>query len=74
MPNAADCTVTFPVERGIFGVNRLALALNALANDHRIGNWHPGRWVNWRHAAIAINFDSAADATLAKLACYDEAR
>ena len=57
MPNAAACTVTFPVERGIFGVGRLALALNALANDHRIGNWHPGPWVDWRHQAIAIGKD-----------------
>jgi hypothetical protein len=74
MASAADFTVTFPVERGIFGVNRLAVALNALANDHRIRNWHPGRWVDWRHGAIAISFDSTADARLAKLACYDEAK
>jgi hypothetical protein len=74
MPHTADCTVTFPVERGIFGVNRLALALNALAKDHRIGIWHPGLWVDWRHTAIAIGFDTAADASLAKSVCFDEAR
>jgi hypothetical protein len=74
MPRAPDCTVTFPVERGIFGVSRLARTLNVLARDGRILNWHPGPWVDWRHTAIAISFDNAADAALSKLTCYDEAK
>ena len=69
MSVANECKVTFPVRHGVFGVDRLAARLNALA----IAEWHPGRWVDWHHAAIEIDFGSAADAALAKSACYDPA-
>jgi hypothetical protein len=63
--------VTFPVSGGIFGVDRLAQRLNVLTQSHRINGWHPGPWIDWRHAAIRIDFDTAADAALAELACRD---
>lgn len=69
--NSSECLVTFPVRSGIFGVDRLAKHLKALQLEDRIGNWHIGEWVDWRHAAIQISFDTAADARCAKLACHD---
>lgn len=68
--NQIECQVTFPVRSGIFGVGRLATRLTALAASHEIGEWHIGHWVDWRHTEIRINFDTAADATLAKSTCY----
>ena len=73
MPNANECRVTFPVSGGIFGVDRLARRLNALTRSRRIGGWHPGPWIDWRHTAIRIDFDTPADAAPAKLACRDAA-
>jgi hypothetical protein len=70
MPSSNECRVTFPVSGGVFGVDRLAKRLNALTCSHRIGGWHPGPWTDWRHTAIRIDFDTAADAALAKLACH----
>ena len=69
MSAANECKVTFPVRHGVFGVDRLAARLNALA----IAGWHPGRWVDWHHTAIEIGFESAADAVLAKSICHDAA-
>ncbi len=71
MPSQGDCVVTFPVEGGIFGVGRLATRLTALKTRHQIGEWHIGRWVDWRHKAIRISFDSPEDATFAKSAQED---
>jgi hypothetical protein len=65
-----ECVVTFPVRSGIFGVGRLATRLTALTASNQIGEWHIGHWVDWRHTAIRITFDTAADAAIAKSA-YD---
>ena len=69
MTNESACPVTFPVDGGIFGVGRLATRLTALAASHQIGEWHIGHWVDWRHTAIRINFDTADDAALATSTC-----
>ena len=71
MSNDNDCVVMFPVSRGIFGVGRLATRLTALRKSRRIGDWHIGRWLDWRHTAIRINFGTAADAVLAKSTCSE---
>lgn len=71
MMNSTECQITFPVRSGIFGVDRLAKRLQALQAEDQIGDWHIGHWIDWRHTAIRINFDSIADASLAKLACYN---
>lgn len=73
MSNQFECLVTFPVRSGIFGVGRLATRLTALAANREIGEWHIGHWVDWRHTAIRINFDTAGDAALAKSTCYEAA-
>ena len=71
MSRQGDCPTIFAVRGGIFGVGRLATRLNALADCHRIGTWHIGPWVDWRHTAIQINFGTAADAALAKSTCAE---
>jgi hypothetical protein len=72
---ASECTVTFPIENRMFGVDSLAKRLNVLVSDGQIGDWHPGRWIDWDHTAIQIGFDSPEDATLAKqLLSQDTAR
>jgi hypothetical protein len=71
MTSSSECVVTFPVRSGIFGVDRLAKRLKALATDDQIGDWHIGHWVDWRHTAIQVNFSTVADAGRAKLACFD---
>jgi hypothetical protein len=71
MPAAIECTVTFPIENRMFGVDSLAKRLNALVSDGQISDWHPGRWIDWDHTAIEINFDSIVDATIAKKLCFD---
>jgi len=50
----------------MFGADRLAKRLNALVSDGQISDWHPGRWIDWGHTSIQIDFDSVADAALAK--------
>ena len=65
--------VIFPVSGGIFGVGRLATKLTELAATHQIGEWHIGHWVDWKHTAIQINFDTVGDAALVKSACHDAA-
>jgi hypothetical protein len=71
--NESDCLVTFPVKGGIFGVGRLATRLTALAASRQIGGWHIGHWVDGKHTAIRISFDTVADAALAKSTCYEAA-
>jgi len=73
MPDKIEHLVTFPVSRGIFGVGRLATRLSALTANHEIGEWHIGHWIDWKHTGIRINFDTAADAALAKSSCYEAA-
>ena len=66
MPTQSEREVIFQVEGGIFGVGRLATRLTALKAHHQIGDWHIGRWMDWRHKAIRISFDTSEDAALAK--------
>ena len=65
-PVAADCVVTFAVTGGIFGVGQLATRLNKLLESGQIGVWHIGPWVDWRHTAICIKFDSVEDGKLSE--------
>ena len=65
-PRAPQCMITFAVTGGIFGVGRLAARLDELSESGRIGAWHIGPWVDWRHTAIRIKFDSVEDANLSK--------
>jgi hypothetical protein len=66
MTNSQGSEITFPVVGGIFGVGRLATMLEALAAARRIGPWHVGRWIDFRHTAIRIQFDTSADGKLAE--------
>jgi len=65
-PGVANCVVTFAVTGGIFGVGRLATRLNKLLESGQIGIWHIGPWVDWRHTAIRIKFDSVGDGKLSE--------
>lgn len=65
MSTQNKCEVLFPVKSGIFGVGRLATLLTALTANREIGEWHIGRWLDWKHTAIRINFATPADAALA---------
>jgi len=65
-PVATDCVVTFAITGGIFGVGRLATRLNKLLESRRIGVWHIGPWVDWRHTAICVKFDSVEDGKLSE--------
>jgi hypothetical protein len=65
-PVSADCVVTFAVTGGIFGVGQLATRLNKLLESGKIGIWHIGPWVDWRHTAIRIKFDSVEDGKLSE--------
>ena len=69
MSATPECTVTFPIGNGMFGANSLATHLNALVSDGQIDDWHPGRWMDWGHTTIQIDFDSVEDAALAKHLC-----
>jgi hypothetical protein len=71
MSAQTECPVIFTVSGGIYGVGRLATRLNALVANHQISEWHAGHWVDWRHAAIRINFATAAEAALAKSTCNE---
>lgn len=66
MTNLPGSEITFPVVGGIFGVGRLATVLKALVDSGQIGPWHVGHWIDFRHAAIRIQFDTRADGELAK--------
>lgn len=72
MTNFDKCEVTFPVG-GIFGVGRLATRLKTLADAGQIGPWHIGQWIDFRHIAIRIRFNSVADSELAKDVCSSAA-
>jgi hypothetical protein len=63
----------FPVRHGAFGVDVLAGRLNALVEARQIGGWHPGRWSDWHHTMLAIDFETAADAALAQARCHSAA-
>jgi hypothetical protein len=71
---AGACRVTFPVRNGIYGVDRVAKQLVALAADGQIGEWHIDQWIDWRHTAIRICFSTVNDANRAKLICFDGSR
>jgi hypothetical protein len=55
-----------PSLAGIFGVGQLATRLNKLLESGTIGIWHIGPWVDWRHTAICIKFDSVEDGKLSE--------
>jgi hypothetical protein len=65
-PRAAECVITFAITGGIFGVGRLAARLGELSQSGQIGAWHIGPWVDWRHTAIRIKFDSVEDGKLSE--------
>ena len=69
MANLDECVITFPVVGGIFGVGRLATSLKALADTDRIGLWHIGQWIDFKHTAIRIRFGSVADGERARETC-----
>jgi hypothetical protein len=69
MSTQSQREVLFPVKRGIFGVGRLATRLTALAASHQIGEWHIGRWLDWKHTAIRITFSTTDDAAIAISVC-----
>ena len=71
MKSPSECLVTFPVRNGIYGVDRVAKRLIALAADGQIGDWHIDQWIDWKHTAIRISFSTVDDASRAKLACLD---
>ena len=56
MSAGPECTVTFPIENGMFGVDSLAKRLNVLMSDVQIGDWHPGRWIDWGHNSHPNSF------------------
>ena len=66
MTNLPGSEITFPIVGGIFGVGRLATMLKGLADSGQIGPWHVGYWIDFRHTAIRIQFDSRADGELAE--------
>jgi hypothetical protein len=61
-----ETELTFPVAGGIFGVGKLATSLKALADSGRIGPWHVGHWIDFRHTAIRIQFTTSVDGELAR--------
>ena len=71
MTSSSSYSVTFPVRNGIYGVDLLAKRLIALAEDKQIGEWHIDRWIDWKHSAIQIRFDTVADAGRAEFAWSD---
>ena len=66
MTNLQDSEITFPIAGGIFGVGQLATSLKALTEAGKIGPWHIGRWIDFRHTAIRIQFGTSVDGELAK--------
>ena len=65
MANLDECTMTFPVS-GIFGAGQPATRLKTLEDDGKIGPWHIGQWIDFKHTAIRIRLGSVADRELAK--------
>ena len=66
MTNPQGSEITFPVVGGIFGVGSLATMLKALAGLGQIGSWHIGHWIDFRHTAVRIQFDTRADGEIAE--------
>jgi len=52
-------TKSFPVERGLQGINHLAIFLNGLK---LIGQWHFASGTRFSQPLISIDFDEASDA------------
>jgi hypothetical protein len=65
MTNSPANVIAFPAD-DIFGVGRLAIILKSLADSGRIGPWHIGHWVDFRHTAIRIQFDTRTGGEIAK--------
>lgn len=65
MASTFHASEIFPIKNRMYGMNALAIQLNALVSSGKIGDWHPGRWVDHEHSEIEIGFDSAADAQVA---------
>lgn len=66
MTSLQESEITFPIANGIFGVGRLATMLKTLAEAGRIGHWHVGHWIDFRHTAIRIQFDTFTDGKIAE--------
>jgi hypothetical protein len=66
MANLQENEITFPIAGGIFGVGHLATSLKALKEAGKIGPWHIGHWIDFRHTAIRIQFETRADKELAR--------
>jgi hypothetical protein len=66
MTNLQESEITFPIAGGIFGVGPLATSLKALTEAGKIGPWHIGHWIDFRHTAIRIQFASSADGELVR--------
>lgn len=66
MANLQESEIAFPIAGRIFGVGKLATSLKALTEAGKIGPWHIGHWIDFRHAAIRIQFASGADGELAR--------
>jgi hypothetical protein len=65
MTNSGESMITFSAD-GVFGAGRLATILKGLADSGQIGSWHVGHWVDFRHTAIRIHFDTRAGGEIAK--------
>jgi hypothetical protein len=61
MTNLQESEITFPIAGGIF-----ATRLKALTEAGKIGPWHIGHWIDFRHTALRIQFASSADGELAR--------
>jgi hypothetical protein len=66
MTNLQETEITFPISGGIFGVGPLATRLKALTEAGKIGPWHIGHWIDFRHTAIRIKFGTSADGEFAR--------
>jgi hypothetical protein len=66
MANLQKSEITVPITGGIFGVGQLAINLKALTEAGKIGPWHIGHWIDYRHTAIRIQFESSADGEFAR--------
>jgi hypothetical protein len=66
MTDLQEREITFPIAGGIFGVGRLATSLKALAEAGKIGPWHVGHWIDFRHRAIRMKFSTNADGEFAR--------
>lgn len=58
----------FPVARGLEGMNKLALRLNAM---HLRREWHFGLGTRYDQAVVTVDFDDPADLERARLGILD---